>query len=71
MNRAEHMAWAKTRALEYVDRGDCVGALASLSSDIRKHPETDNEAMTFLCALIGPRHVDDPHGMRAFIEGFA
>jgi hypothetical protein len=37
--RAEHMKWAKDRALEYADQGDTGNAIASLMSDLGKHPE--------------------------------
>lgn len=40
MTRQEHLAWAKKRALEYVDRGELQLALDSLISDLGKHPET-------------------------------
>ena len=44
-SRAEHLAWCKARALEYVDRGELNQALASFTSDLGKHPETvRNEA---------------------------
>lgn len=39
-NRAEHLAWAKQRALEYLDAGDLGNAIASMVSDLGKHPET-------------------------------
>jgi hypothetical protein len=38
--RAEHLAWCKKRALEYVDAGREGEAFASMSSDLGKHPET-------------------------------
>lgn len=40
MDRSEHVRWCKTRALEYVDAGQLQQALASLYSDLGKHPET-------------------------------
>lgn len=40
MNRDEHVAWCKTRALAYVDAGDLNNAFASMCSDLRKHPDT-------------------------------
>jgi hypothetical protein len=40
MTRAEHLSWCKQRAIEYVDNGDLPQAFASMSSDLRKHPET-------------------------------
>ena len=40
MTRDEHLAWCKARALEYLDAGDLVNAVASMASDLTKHPET-------------------------------
>jgi hypothetical protein len=40
MTRAEHMVWAKARAIEYIDAGDPVQAASSLISDLVKHDET-------------------------------
>lgn len=37
---AEHLAWCKERAMEYVNAGDNTQAFASMCSDIGKHPET-------------------------------
>ena len=39
MNRAEHLAWAKRRALELVDAGDVKQAAASMIVDLKDHPE--------------------------------
>jgi hypothetical protein len=38
--RAEHLQWCKDRALEYVELGDLDNAIASMQSDLNKHPET-------------------------------
>ena len=40
MTRSEHLAWCKTRALEYCKVGNIDDALASMLSDLGKHPET-------------------------------
>lgn len=37
MTRAEHVAWAKERALEYVEAGQLTDAWTSLVSDLGKH----------------------------------
>ncbi len=68
--RAEYVAWAKARALELVDAGDMVGALASIVSDLRENPETDGPHLGPLM-LVGASRVNDPAAMRSFIEGFA
>lgn len=40
MTKAEHLAWCRRRALEYVEVGDYQQAISSLMSDLGKHPET-------------------------------
>lgn len=70
MTRAEHLAWAKERALEYVDAGDVPNALASINSDMRKHPETAEHSgleLGMMLALGG--HLQTPAQMREWIEG--
>lgn len=69
--RAEHLAWAKERALEYADQGDVANAVASLGSDLNKHPETKNHsAMTLMMMLAINGHLDASGELRKFIEGF-
>lgn len=75
MTRAEHLAWCKQRALEYVDSGDLKNAMASMLSDLGKHPETTGHAgATLGVMLMGlPGHqsiVRNPTEMRKWIEGF-
>jgi hypothetical protein len=48
MSRADHLAWCKQRALEYLDAGDRTNAIASMISDLRKHPELEDHAGIFL-----------------------
>lgn len=70
-SREEHLAWCKSRALEYVDRGDTTEALGSMFSDLRKHPDlADHSAIElgFLMMLGG--QLSDPDAARKFIEGF-
>lgn len=73
MDRAEHLAWAKQRALEYADQGDTGNAIASLMQDLAGHPETAQscEVVTSLMtplAMMG--QFDRPGELRKFIEGF-
>ena len=71
ITRAEHLAWCKQRALELVDAGDLNGAFASMGSDLRKHPETENHPaieLGFMLLLGG--HLSTAADMRKFIEGF-
>jgi len=71
MTRAEHLAWAKERALEYADTGDVSNAIASMGSDLNKHPETKGHSgieLMFMMASAG--QFDRPGELRKFIEGF-
>ena len=69
--RAEHLAWCKTRALEYVDQGDNTEALASMVSDLGKHPDTvGHGAIGLSVAMAASGHLDSADEMRKFIEGF-
>jgi hypothetical protein len=71
MNRAEHLAWCKERALEYADMGDVANAMASLGSDLSKHPETrGHSGMELMMMLAMGGHLDSPAELRKFIEGF-
>lgn len=71
ITRAEHLAWCKQRALEYIKGGDANNAWASMASDMRKHPETANHiALELGMMLLMTGNLDAPHKMREFIEGF-
>jgi hypothetical protein len=69
--RAEHLAWCKLRALDYADVGDLAGAMASMGSDLNKHPDTKGHLgieLMMLEALSG--RLIAPAEIRKFIEGF-
>lgn len=71
ITRADHLAWCKKRALEYVDRGDTNQAFASMTSDLNKHPDTEGHSaieLGFMMLMGG--HLSTPDEMRKFIEGF-
>lgn len=71
MTRAEHLAWAKERALEYVDHGDLVSASASMGSDLSKHPElADHAGIKLMMLHMMAGLLNTPADMRHFIEGF-
>lgn len=70
MNRAEHLRWAKDRALVYVDAGQTLTAFSSLASDLDKHPETAGHAAAELGMLqLLSGQLSSPREMREFIEG--
>ena len=67
---AEHLAWAKGRALEYADQGDVPNALASINSDLRKHPDLASHSgieLGMMLAMTG--HLSTPQQVREWIEG--
>lgn len=56
MTRQEHLDWAKQRAIEYAKAGDLSGAMASMTSDLNKHPDLQG-------------HMDIPLGMMQIVSG--
>lgn len=71
MTREEHIKWCQSRALEYVERGELVDALASMGSDLDKHKETkDHVAMRLALKMMTSGHLNTPEKMRSFILGF-
>lgn len=67
MTRVEHMMWCKARAMEYVNTGDYVNAVASMVSDLGKHPDT--RAMVQIAVML-MLIVKDKESARKFVEGF-
>lgn len=70
-SRAEHLAWCKQRALEYVDQGDLTSAVASMGSDLQKHEDFRRGAyrtLTMVGILYASKH--DSAAVRRWIEGF-
>lgn len=69
--REEHLAWCKQRALECVDAGRITEAFASMGSDMKKHPETENHrALELGMMMLMSGHLSTEYEMRKFIEGF-
>ena len=67
--RDEHLKWCKQRAREYLDAGDLANAVASMASDMRKHPECRvNEGLVLLGMLYVTQLDED--GVRRWVEGF-
>jgi len=67
MNRAEHLQWAKNRAMEYVNAGDYSQAVASMLSDLGKHEELVASAAR--CGMLSPM-VKDRKTATDFVQGF-
>ena len=41
MTRDEHLQWCKDRALAYLEKGKIAEGMASFTSDMSKHPSTN------------------------------
>jgi hypothetical protein len=72
VDRAEHLAWAKARALEYVQRGELGDAVGSMVSDLRKHTAwSDTPTLGFLMLAVQPAVKRGDRGeVRRWVEGF-
>lgn len=71
MTRTEHLAWCKKRALEYVDMGDISQAIASMCSDLGKHPETASPvAIQLAVMMLTSGQLRTPDEARKFINGY-
>jgi hypothetical protein len=72
--REEHLQWCKDRAMAYVESGDLVQAVASMMSDLTKHPETNKSATGILSnlGLLAATQAQngDRHGVERYIKGF-
>lgn len=73
MTRHEHLAWAKTRALEYVDLGRAEDAFRSFTSDLLKFDGRMYETEQFRFMMQEGQSIllngSDPERMRRWIEG--
>lgn len=66
--RSEHMDWAKGRAFDELDRSGPSAAIASMQSDVTKHPDTVDLAPF---VTISSLHLGSVPEVRRWIEGFA
>jgi hypothetical protein len=67
--REEHLEWCKQRAREYLDAGELANAVASMGSDLEKHPET---RFSPTLVAVGMLYVmdGDRQAVRRWVEGF-
>lgn len=69
--RAEHLQWCKDRALEYVELGELETAIASMISDLKKHPATTIDHRIERALLIPILfHQTDKTAITKWIQGF-
>jgi hypothetical protein len=73
MDRNQHLKWCKDRALEYVIVGDNEQAIASMASDLGKHPDILSAVeicLGFGMELLTSGKLNSTEKMRIFINGF-
>ena len=71
MDRQEHLAWCKERALEYVKLGKLDQALTSLYSDLGKHEGTaGHPGIGFVMMKQSAGFLTGSLEVKKFIEGF-
>jgi len=69
--RAEHLAWCKGRALQFVDVGDVQQAFTSMASDLGEHEETRGHPGIELGMMqLMAGQLSTPSEMTTFINGF-
>ena len=76
-DRSDHVAWCKERALlelnapERTEADAVANAFASMVSDLRKHPDTeDHSANSLGMQLLIAGHLNTRTEMRRWIEGY-
>jgi hypothetical protein len=67
MNRTEHLDWSKKRALDELELGSMPNAIASMLSDLGKHPELEKSA--YIGSLLAMT-LRTPDQVKYWIEGF-
>ena len=71
MTRTEHLQWCKDRALEYVDARDMQQAIASMCSDLSKHPElSEHPGKQLGTMLMFSGHMNTADEAIKWINGF-
>lgn len=70
MTRQQHLEWCKKRAHEYLARGDLKNAVASMMSDLEKHPETAVKSPALGMLGIMAAASNDEREVRRYIDGF-
>lgn len=70
-SHADHLAWCKSRALEYIDIGNVNGAYTSMVSDLARCSGTAYHSRLDLgMAQMKGGMLSTPDAMRHFIDGF-
>jgi hypothetical protein len=70
MTREQHLEESKLRALAYLDKGDVTNAIASMLSDLARHPETAHAGESLQVYGLWVAMRQDAYDAVRFIEGF-
>ena len=71
MNRAEHLQWAKDRALEILETGTTAEAYTSFLSDMGNHDETrEHPMLTPGFQMLWSGMITSKDDMKKFINDF-
>jgi len=71
VTRAEHVQWARGRALAYLNRGDLLTAVTSMLSDMAKHRDTARVVSNHLRETGMARAFNrDPYAVRLWLFSF-
>jgi hypothetical protein len=68
-DRVAHVKWCKARALQYLDAGDLINALASMGSDMAKRDDCRINQYLYLVGM-DRAAAGDSEGLRRWIRGF-
>jgi hypothetical protein len=69
--REEHLNWCKQRAKDYLKQGDIENALASMFSDLGKHPDTRNHPAIMVGGMLrATGNLSTIGEVENFIDGF-
>ena len=68
--RDQYLASCKERALKYLDHGEIANAIASMQSDLQKHPDFKGIASQLDSLGLLYAMNDDVDGARRLIEGY-
>ena len=67
--RADHLKWCKERAHEYLAKGEVRDAVASMMSDLTKHPELGCSGILGMLGIQAAAS-GDIETARRYIDGF-
>lgn len=70
IDRDVYLQQCKKRALEFLDRGDVVNAIASMGSELRQHPDFTGIVDQLMVLGLKIAIDRDPVEARRFIVGF-